>query len=935
LSHLRGVWRTVCLSWFTCIVAHAAPAEDVMRMDLAPLIEAAASSPARFAVDVPHGAGTETHGEWSRADGMATWDYVVRVPSAISLSFRAVSANWPQSAVLTVTHGAETATYGWDDFRRGELWSRIAQGEVLALRITVPAADRARLSFAISSLQVGYRSITEGGDAHPRFRAMQAAGTAALATGSCIENYKCHEDANNEPQSRATVSLTIGNQYFCTGTLLNNTSNDAAPFILTARHCQGSVSNPAKTMRVMWDVTSACGAPQSSIYGPSKPSQVGATTRVEQQDSWLVELDELPVFANAYYAGWDATGASFIGGYSIHHATSLAQQFVRWYGQAVLTNQQHSSRTETHWALSNELGSVAPGASGAAIFDTSHRVVGALSRAKVENGAGVCPNVPPVAPTAGSYSASANAFFSVFDSTTDSSSGTGGATMRSFLDPASTGQRVVSGFAMPAGTKFTASDLYPVVTHPITLTWSAPLASSCTATGGFEGDGWSGPLPASGTKSISQTLGLMVTYGLDCHVGTRIQRFSVIVRWSGNEPRAGFLLPQRLLNWIGAPVTLQWSANVTPCTLSGGSLSRTTSETAGEITLTEQVPGSYTYSIQCGSGSTSATGSMSIDFRTPVVDLYAPSRLLRVGLPFTLHWSAAADHCVPSGGREGDGWTSSAYTGSGTFTTTAWIAGTFTYGLTCHSGAVTAYSELTVVSDDGPAFAELTVDPGPKIARQIWMLHWRSNVYGCVARVKNAEDGTEHVLSYVGGTTAGSVPMQPNTAGTYNFSLECPADSGGVNKVRDELSVQVTHDPPTVSLTSNVSEIAVGSRFRISWDIQNADSCEFTGDIASRSPPPIGPAKAEALFEATEVGTRTSSIQCRVAGVNGERVSVSVRVIEAPPAPPAPPSGGGGSSGGGSSSGGGGGGSLEISLVAFLAMLALASARRRQRQVVK
>lgn len=70
----------------------AAPrvAPFVVRTDLAPLIRAAASSTVQFAVPVPHAASTAASGQWSVADGAATWHYAVQVPGAVSLSFHAL-----------------------------------------------------------------------------------------------------------------------------------------------------------------------------------------------------------------------------------------------------------------------------------------------------------------------------------------------------------------------------------------------------------------------------------------------------------------------------------------------------------------------------------------------------------------------------------------------------------------------------------------------------------------------------------------------------------------------------------------------------------------------------------------------------------------------------------------------------------------------------
>ena len=45
---------------------------DTLRVDLNALIDSAAHSSSRFAVNVSHAVSTETHGQWSRRNGRST-----------------------------------------------------------------------------------------------------------------------------------------------------------------------------------------------------------------------------------------------------------------------------------------------------------------------------------------------------------------------------------------------------------------------------------------------------------------------------------------------------------------------------------------------------------------------------------------------------------------------------------------------------------------------------------------------------------------------------------------------------------------------------------------------------------------------------------------------------------------------------------------------
>src|SRR5215471_9151989 len=121
----RGyAWLGLCLLLVTGTL-QAAPPVDVVSANLGALIDSAARSPSRFAVDIAHAVSPTTDGEWSTSGATSTWTYSVQIPGAVSMSFHATKASLPPSATLTVTAESTRYIYTSKDATGGELWSRI------------------------------------------------------------------------------------------------------------------------------------------------------------------------------------------------------------------------------------------------------------------------------------------------------------------------------------------------------------------------------------------------------------------------------------------------------------------------------------------------------------------------------------------------------------------------------------------------------------------------------------------------------------------------------------------------------------------------------------------------------------------------------------------------------------------------------------------
>ncbi len=586
------------------------------------------------------------------------------------MSFHASRLVLPPSAVLTVTGARTSVTYRARDISRGGLWARPLVGDTLTLSLSAAAGEAPRVQLEIDSLQAGYRGLGAL-PSHPHYM-KRFAGVNAATTQNCTENYSCNQSATNQKAARATVAILVGNLYQCTGTLLNNTRNDQTPYVLTARHCENGAlggGNPqaAASVSIYWDAVAPCGGVLGSIYDGTAPVQWGATTMVEQQDAWLLKLDSAPVAQDAYWAGWDATGGTFTGGYSIHHALGFDKQYVQWYGQSVLLQIPGTTLKigydSTFWGVVNQLGSVGAGASGGALFDPNNNVVGSASLAALQNGAnspGVCPVSPPPVPSASTVTAQYTALSSVFASTADPTSTTGSTTLQSLLDPSGTGQQVAGGSAVMPVT-LTADNTAPTTFGKLTLSWNVSNAQSCTASGGTTGDGWAGPKDAAGTATITNYSGGQISYTLTCSNGDLIGHSTVNVQWIYIAPWVDFanLNPGPVM--IGGPVRLQWNANVSPCVatqgLSGdGWVGSKTNP--GQQTLTTTQLGTITYQLTCGTGAQTATAQVSVSVVPVSVNMSADSTQIRVGSYASLNWTGGGTggNCLPSGGASGDHW---------------------------------------------------------------------------------------------------------------------------------------------------------------------------------------------------------------------------------------------------------------------------------------
>jgi hypothetical protein len=843
---IRALWRLCAATLLSAsaLVAHSAPSINRLNVDISPLIDEAARYPDRFAVDVAHTISADSMGAWTTNGGVSTWTYAARIDTAISMAFHASSIALPPSAELKVTGASGSVSYTARDVRRGELWSRHVVGATLSLSLTVKSTERSQVRLEIQSLQAGYRGIAGVIADNAHYRQI----IKASADADCTQNYMCNATPANQNPAQATVAIVIANIGQCTGTLLNDTSGDGIPYVLTARHCEsgklgGGSPQAAGSITVYWDAVTPCGAALASIYDVSVPTQSGATTIVEQQDAWLLRLDEAPVVADAYFAGWDASGASFSGGYSIHHALGNDKQFVSWFGQPL----QQSIPAATlmvgydsnFLSVVNQLGRTGAGASGGALIDSNNRAVGSASFAQLVNGentAGVCPASPPAAPTPDTITAQFTSLAAVWSSTADTTSTTGTATLQSALDAAGTGKLVQDGMGLlqVTLTATNPTNSSTVATgDTLTLAWNSPGATSCIASGGAPGDGWAGSRAASGSFQLTEQAGGQLSYALKCSTTGSSGSAAVSVFWQFIPVVVNLNASTNAA--AGGSVMLDWAATSGPCTASGGTSGdgwAGPKAQQGSQTLIATAIGTVNYVLTCGPSARSGTAQATTTVVAPYVfPIFADANQMRIGTSVNLNWGSGG-HCVASGGAAGDGWAGSIFlsTNGGSQDVTETAPGTYTYTITCTGAGQTVSTSKTLTFTGNaaavtvtatPAQAQVYTDSG---SAGLTTINFTSNVRPCTVTYVGPVT-PQGQLNFITGTLPnGSVQDSEAVAGNYVYTVTCGI---GSNIASATTSVNWFTSQPAVTL--NVANpIPLGSAAGISW-VTNVYPCVGTG----------------------------------------------------------------------------------------------------------
>ena len=249
-------------------------------------------------------------------------------------------------------------------------------------------------------------------------------------SGTCNKDVVCWDACGWLDEIRSVARIAVGGG-LCTGTLINNTSEDGTPYFLTANHC-GPSSMGSAVFKFNYNSTN-CSSSNANASGATNGNSVnGSTFKASNSasDFGLIELNTVPPASyEVFYAGWEAGGASPQTAVGIHHPAGDVKKLA--FDDDPLTSAAGLSIANSSWRIEawERNTTTEGGSSGSGLWDENHHLVGQL-----HGGQANCSN-------------SINDYYGKFSmSWTGNGSSSSSSRLSDWLDPSGSGVTSLDGY---------------------------------------------------------------------------------------------------------------------------------------------------------------------------------------------------------------------------------------------------------------------------------------------------------------------------------------------------------------------------------------------------------------------------------------------------------------------------------------------------------
>jgi Viral BACON domain/Secretion system C-terminal sorting domain/Trypsin-like peptidase domain len=322
--------------------------------------------PWRFGENIPVSFDLNNSGTWDiLPKGGRIWRLGIKCPGAFTINLTFDNYRLPPGATLFVYNIDKTQIIGaFTDFNNRKdsaFATTLVMGEEIVIEYFEPPVTAFAGKIHLNQVTHGYRDA---------FDYVKSFGQS----GPCNNNVKCPEAAGWQNQVRSACMLVSGGNGFCSGALVNNTSQDGTPYILTANHCY---SNPSTW--VFWFNWQSPTCPNPP-YSPPYNSISGATLKAKfsASDFCLVQMSSIPPATDSvYYAGWNKKDTAASSGAGIHHPSGDIKK-ISYSISPYVSSTWSGTPANSHWQVFWSDGVTEPGSSGSPIFDQYHHIVGQL-----------------------------------------------------------------------------------------------------------------------------------------------------------------------------------------------------------------------------------------------------------------------------------------------------------------------------------------------------------------------------------------------------------------------------------------------------------------------------------------------------------------------------------------------------------------------------
>jgi len=379
-------------------VATLAP-PDMATIDYQDRNEAPMGEIPRIGVSLPVLLNLSNSGKWTvLPNGGRIWRLKINAPGAKAVGLYYNDLYIPQGAKLYVYNEDKTEVQGGftssSNPSSGYFATSPVTGETTVIEYYEPQSVTGQGRIQIHNVAYIYRNW----DLYKNVESSRDFGDSE----NCQVNVNCSPEGNGKTNQRdATVRILVtvqGGQGWCSGSLINNVTQNCTPYLLTALHCGLNSSNVLTTAGdlnqwIFYFKYQAAGCTDPASQGTLANSFItGAVHRANSNDGGgdtgsdflLLELNTTPPLNyNPYYAGWNRNNTASASGYGIHHPAGDIKK-ISTYTSSLSSTSWGGSTANTHWQVSwsattNGHGVTEGGSSGSPLFNSSGQIVGTLT----------------------------------------------------------------------------------------------------------------------------------------------------------------------------------------------------------------------------------------------------------------------------------------------------------------------------------------------------------------------------------------------------------------------------------------------------------------------------------------------------------------------------------------------------------------------------
>jgi hypothetical protein len=330
----------------------------------------------------------QNSGEWTTLpSGDKIWRLYILCPNALSINLLYNKFWLPENSKLFIYEANKESYIGAFTSKNNTgtkntptgFATGLLYGDEIVVEYYQPKEVKESAIISIEYVVQGYRQISIG-------------GTKVFGGSlSCNINVNCPEGSAWQEEKNAVALIVVNGNRICSGSLINNTEEDYAPYFLTANHCILGFDAETNPNLYYYSFYWHYEHPEciNSSIEPVITSTVGATIKANKaySDFALLELTEDPFedyYINPYYLGWDNSGTSSENAVGIHHPAGDVKKICietsspTSYSNLIDWNDGSQSQPGTHWKAVFDYGTAEGGSSGSPLINNNHHVIGQL-----------------------------------------------------------------------------------------------------------------------------------------------------------------------------------------------------------------------------------------------------------------------------------------------------------------------------------------------------------------------------------------------------------------------------------------------------------------------------------------------------------------------------------------------------------------------------